>query len=48
MLVRDGGERRNGGLVTARLLSSLGKMAVGASQRAPGRIVKSSVVLSGA
>ena len=48
MLVRNGRERRNGGLVTARLLSSLGKMAVDASQRPPGRIVQSSVALSGA
>src|SRR5580704_11444681 len=48
MLVRDGRERRNGGLVTARLPSSLGKMAIDASQRPPGRIVQSSVALSGA
>src|SRR5580692_10022868 len=47
MLVRNGRERRDGGLVTARLPSSLGKMAIDASQRPPGRIVQSSVALSG-
>src|SRR5580704_10351000 len=48
VLVRNGRERRNGGLVTTRPFSSLGKMAIDASQRPPGRIVQNSVALSGA